>query len=312
MDPLTHAIVGLGLAALRQQGTIFDAVSLAALLGSVAPDFDIVLQVKGDLTYLKHHRGISHSLPGLILQGAAIALAMNMFVPAVSFGFFFLWSIIGAVSHVALDALTSYGVQLFWPVSRRKWAMNLITGWDPVLLLLFAFMLWHRPKIVFSPILLSGMVGIYLLLRHVLKRRIARRLRRCFAGAERVVVIPAMAGIAGWVFLVETSGEIIVGAVSSWHKHLTVRRKLAKMKWNSLLAKVAATPLGRFFQEFTPHFHILWEKREAKDVFTFLDLRYFFRQDFLHRATVILDEDKQIIESVFQPYHKNRRIYIEA
>ena len=70
MDTSTHVLMGLGLASLAQVDPIVSgnealtqAVLIGTVIGSNAPDFDILYHLKGNNSYLKNHRSHSHSLP---------------------------------------------------------------------------------------------------------------------------------------------------------------------------------------------------------------------------------------------------------
>jgi inner membrane protein len=51
-------------------------------------------------------------------------------------------------------------------------------------------------------------------------------------------------------------------------------------------------------------------KEDDSHLVSFIDLRYFIRDDFMHHATGILNEEFQLMEGIFQPYNKNRKIKI--
>src|SRR2546430_10333065 len=75
MDNLTHTLTGV---ALSQAGlnrkTRF--ATLALVIGSNLPDADIVTRLAGSATYLKYHRGITHSVLGVIVLSALLAVAI--------------------------------------------------------------------------------------------------------------------------------------------------------------------------------------------------------------------------------------------
>ena len=71
MDNITHTLTGL---AISQAGfnrkTRF--ATLAILVGSNLPDVDSVSGFWGSVTYLQHHRGITHSIVGVAALGLAL------------------------------------------------------------------------------------------------------------------------------------------------------------------------------------------------------------------------------------------------
>ncbi|HHY93206.1 MAG TPA: metal-dependent hydrolase, partial [Firmicutes bacterium] len=54
MDPVTHALTALAVAGFSGAPfSLLHPAHLSSLLGSLAPDLDIVLQAKGHLAYLR-------------------------------------------------------------------------------------------------------------------------------------------------------------------------------------------------------------------------------------------------------------------
>ncbi len=315
MDPLTHLLVGISVTAFSGENfTVINSVHLGTVLGSLAPDFDIVLQLFGHLPYLKHHRGSSHSLPGILFSSAVIALGLGVLFGGGSFGTIFLWTLLGSVTHVLLDVLNSYGAKIFWPLSNRSFSLNLLVLADPIIIILFA----ATPFLPFSPAVAARIVFLivlaYLGARLLMRQKIHWMLRRKYNNekVQRIVVMPAMVSLVNWSFLVETKDCYIVGEVPGFTLDPGVKKVLDKNPANSLIREAMRTKVGQLFQNFTPYFYIYHCIEEGRHIVRFCDLRYFFREDFLHNATVIFDETQNIVEAVFQPYNKNTKIQISG
>ena len=146
MDNLTHTLTGI---ALSQAGlnrrTRF--ATLALILGSNAPDVDIVSRFLGSTTYLEYHRGLTHSLVGL--AGLALALTALIYFPGrrarpkpsappLDARWLFLICCIALLCHLLLDFTNAYGVRPFLPFSGRWYAWDLMPIIDPLLLLVLA------------------------------------------------------------------------------------------------------------------------------------------------------------------------------
>ncbi len=94
----------------------------AGIIAANLPDIDLayVMVTPSPLGYLLHHRGHTHTLPGLVVLAAALA-GVYWFFPAVrNMRFqgrlrFWLLIAIALASHLALDSLNSYGVHPFYP-----------------------------------------------------------------------------------------------------------------------------------------------------------------------------------------------------
>jgi inner membrane protein len=102
-------------------------VALATL-----PDYDHRLP-------LIDHRGPTHTVAFALLVGAGLAALTAVLVDAssafadagfVSFGF--LVGVVSIGSHLLVDALTPMGVRPFWPVSRRRYSLDVTTAANPI------------------------------------------------------------------------------------------------------------------------------------------------------------------------------------
>jgi len=313
MDPLTHALVGLGVAALSgDELSLASPLQLGAVLGALAPDIDIVFQLYGDVPYLTHHRGSSHSIIAVVGTSAIIAVGLWLIMGGSPLGEIFVWTLLGALSHILLDLLNSYGAKILWPFSRKRYTLNLMVLADPVIIILFT-------GVIFWPGMPDTIAKItfwlalaYIIIRFYLRQRIYRMLWQRFRdrGAGKLVVMPAFISLWNWSFLIETEESFIVGEVRCFSLNPGIKKILAKCPPNELVKKAMKSKLGQVFQNFTPYYHISHYLEEGRHVVRFCDLRYYFREDFMHNATVIFDETQNIIDAVFQPYSKSRKIRI--
>lgn len=67
MDSLSHGLIGLAVAGLSGHPfSLNDPIYLATAIGAQAPDFDIIVQLKDNFSYIKQHRAFpipSQELP---------------------------------------------------------------------------------------------------------------------------------------------------------------------------------------------------------------------------------------------------------
>jgi inner membrane protein len=153
MDPLTQASLG---AAVAVAVSSRENARWAALIGAVAgasPDLDVLIRSASDpLLSLQYHRHFTHALISAPLIGLCIAglFKLLFFRSKVMFREWALYAILGALTHGLLDACTSYGTLLYWPLSHHRESWDLISVIDPlftlplVFLTFFAFA-WRRP-----------------------------------------------------------------------------------------------------------------------------------------------------------------------
>jgi len=145
MDPVTHgiagALLGKGFFSKRQEKVAI----FAATLGAVFPDIDIFYEGYAEVVHhdplaiVKYHRAITHSFVGLPFFAVLLAL---LTLPAVNIlkrryprfhdlesPPFWLLAIIygvGIASHIFLDVMTSFGTRMWYPISTRRYAWDLL------------------------------------------------------------------------------------------------------------------------------------------------------------------------------------------
>lgn len=134
MDSITQAVLGAGVQAAllgRWQGR--KALLYGALLGTL-PDLDVVIDYGDAVAQMTYHRGFSHSL--FVLTGVALLLAWlaRRWRPHPGYSgrrlFLTVWMVL--ITHVLLDAFTSYGTQLLWPLTTPPVAWSSIFIIDPL------------------------------------------------------------------------------------------------------------------------------------------------------------------------------------
>ncbi|WP_148252731.1 metal-dependent hydrolase [Aidingimonas lacisalsi] len=134
MDSLTQAALGAGLGGMvlgRRLGR--SSVLIGAVLGTL-PDLDVVIDYGDAVADYTYHRGFSHSL--FVLGGLAtlLAVAAARFAPMrdVSFRQWALFFGLCLLTHPLLDAFTTYGTQIWWPLDTppTSWATIFII--DPL------------------------------------------------------------------------------------------------------------------------------------------------------------------------------------
>jgi inner membrane protein len=166
LDNLTHTLTGL---ALSQAGlnrkTRF--ATLALVVGANLPDVDLLTRLAGAATYLKYHRGIAHSLLGVVVLGGLLAGTIHHFgrkaapkrsAPPLNGRWLLALCLLATCSNLLLDFTNPYGVRPFLPFSGRWYAWDIMFILDPLLLALMA-----------------GGLGVSLLLRLISEEVGARR-----------------------------------------------------------------------------------------------------------------------------------------
>jgi len=312
MDPLTHALVGIGIGALSGEAlSPYNPIYCAVVMGSVVPDIDIISMLKGDLTLVRNHRGASHSLSGFLLFSLFTA-GVLMIDFGGSFWVYFLWALAGTFSHGLLDFLNSYGISLFWPISNKRLAGNLLTLTDPLFFIITAPLIFvYSNPYPFSYIIIP-LLGFYILLRWLMRKRAENLLKKQFnilPGKEKIAVLPALKGTASWDFLIDKPREVILGTFNFFGKTIYNTFSLNKKDPTPVLLKALQTAPGKFFRQFTSYYHAIQWEEKGKSFVKLLDLRFKIRSDFFYKITMVFNENQHLETAYFHRYRQSIPIY---
>jgi len=133
MDNVTHTLVGL----MMSRAGIDRKIPRAALIMVIAanvPDIDAVSLAGGTLSYLKWHRSYTHAL-----AFAPVMALIPLAIVAVFSTRAYLFSLLGVLSHLALDWTNAYGIRLLLPFSSRWLRLDqtdIVDPWIWLILLL--------------------------------------------------------------------------------------------------------------------------------------------------------------------------------
>lgn len=224
MDVVSHALIGGATALCAAKPHETRIAIVAGAVAGVAPDADALIRSSSDaLLYLEYHRHFSHSLlfipVGAALVAGVLWLLLHKRLAAPAFPRLYVFCFLGYALAGVLDACTSYGTHLLWPVSDARTAWNIIAVFDPLFTLLLviplAMAVWRlRPRLAVFGLALGAS---YLLVGAIQHQR-ALTLLTAHAEAqqlssERLLVKPTFANLILWRGIVQTRDEIHVVAV---------------------------------------------------------------------------------------------------
>lgn len=140
MDSLTQAVLGASVTcAVMGRRTTF---AKAALIGAVAgtlPDLDVVIDHGDDLLNMVRHRAESHSFLFLALLSPLFGWLTNKWLqrkappgtPSLAGRWSLAW-LLTFLTHVGIDAMTSYGTQFMQPFTDHAYAVGSVFIIDPL------------------------------------------------------------------------------------------------------------------------------------------------------------------------------------
>lgn len=168
MENLCHTLAGVVLARAGLDRTT-PLATATLVVASNLPDVDIITVWWGDLAYLEHHRGITHSILGLALQGPILAGFMIAFdrlirlrrqpeAAAARFWRLTLVALVGLFVHLLLDWTNTYGIKPFLPFSERWFYGDVVFIVDPWLWLVLGGALYVGARRAWSSNIVWGLV----------------------------------------------------------------------------------------------------------------------------------------------------------
>lgn len=305
MDTLTHALVGIGIAGLAkldphvsQNPSLQNAIWWASAIGSQAPDFDIITRVKGQTTYLKQHRGFSHSLPSLFFIPLIIASMLLIFFNETFFIKLFFWSTMAVWAHVFMDLLTSYGTEAFAPLIKKKIAWDILMIIDIFIIIILSvaitidnMFLYTSGKIFFSAFTL---IALYILIRAYIHQKIKNQLVKAYK-LKNISVIPSMS-ILKWQIVIEQEYRYILG-IYTIGLGFKEEKIIENEKNHWAFQHVKWEPLAQTFIDFTRHLCVRVNKQEQGHLVELIDLRYRFKDILPFTVNIKLDEKDQVVSS---------------
>ncbi|MBY6196224.1 metal-dependent hydrolase [Vibrio hangzhouensis] len=154
MDPLSQGVLGASLSQSASKKQHLVVAGVLGLLAGMAPDLDVLIRSSRDpLLFLEFHRQFTHSLLFIPIGSLLCALLLHSLYAkkrGLAFKQSWLYCALGYSTHALLDSCTSYGTQLFWPLTNERYAWNMVSVIDPlftlpILILLVLATLKRRP-----------------------------------------------------------------------------------------------------------------------------------------------------------------------
>ncbi|MDP2682937.1 MAG: metal-dependent hydrolase [Deltaproteobacteria bacterium] len=130
MDPLTHSLSGAILSRTGFYQRFGRMATIILVAAAIIPDIDhLTLRLAGPLAYLKYHRGFTHSIFGGFVVAAIMAgivCSIKRFREKLGYLITFGLFLLGIYTHIFLDLITSYGTQILFPFSGKRYSLDLV------------------------------------------------------------------------------------------------------------------------------------------------------------------------------------------
>ena len=134
MDSLSQAVLGAGITGAMLGRFHGRKAILAGAVLATLPDLDVLVQYADPISAMTHHRGFSHSLFLLSALALLCTLLWRTIKPdkrySASWLFLTLWLVF--ITHPLLDSFTSFGTQLWWPLTPTPASWASVSIIDPL------------------------------------------------------------------------------------------------------------------------------------------------------------------------------------
>jgi len=308
MDSATHLAVGVGLAGLShldplvaQDPEFAAAVWIGAIAGSQAPDLDALLRFKSTTLYLRHHRGITHSLPAILIWSASITAVVAWIIGTPHYGRLFIWTTVAVVVHIVQDLFNVYGTRALWPFSKRWIAWKIIHIFDPLIFTahLAGIILWTLnaapPQLIFPA--LYGLLFFYYLYRSWTHTSIRTKLIRedaaCAPGEQYTVFPTRKPGV--WNVVRRTAdGSFRIG---EWRRRRLEWVEQVKTDEHPAVEASKSNPDIQALLRLTDHAYAECIAHRWGFEVRWIDIRYRHRKQYPFVAIVLFDRDLHVIDS---------------
>lgn len=285
MDNVTHSLTGALAATLLQRPSASTSERRTLLwllvVSANLPDLDVVLQLFTDrLTYIIHHRGITHSL--LFAPVFALVPALVFFSAGKFKRFGVLWSaaLVGIVVHILFDLITPFGTMIVAPLSQKRFALDWMFIIDPVVTLLLALPFVARIWAIRRQAMLFRVAGALLILylaagalaHHLALQKVESVARSASVRVLASSALPQPLSIFSWNGLIQTPRGVHRMFFSPFDD--TVRVQEFKNEKGKLVDAVLHEQVVQRYLSFARHPWISLSRNEEGGVVEIQDLQF--------------------------------------
>ncbi|GGH87549.1 inner membrane protein [Pullulanibacillus pueri] len=306
MDSTTHIVMGIGLSGLAaldpviaHESTTSGALFFGTLIGSVIPDIDTVLKMKDNATYIRHHRGATHSLPATLLWPMLITATLGLFFPGANLLHLWLWTFLSVFLHVFVDIFNAYGTQALRPLTPRWIALGIINIFDPFIFGIHipGFLIWYffgHSGITFLTIYL--ILIVYYFIRIFNHHQAVVRVKERLPDVQAVFLSPTFKWHQ-YHMAARTDTQLIVGEIKGKKVNIidTFQREPLPLTDEVMAAKRDKNIMA--FLSFSPIYRWIIKETHGYTEVRFVDLRYLSKGHYPFVAIAWVDPQQNIKSS---------------
>lgn len=321
MDTGTHIVMGVAISGIALSDPVISAETTTmyaaitgVMIGSLIPDVDTVLKLRNNAVYIRHHRGITHSIPAVLLWPIALTILIQLLFSSANFFHVWAWTFLAVFLHVFVDIFNAYGTQALRPFSQSWVAIGVINTFDPYIFIahILAIILW---SIGFNPLItfisLYIVIFFYYLLRFAVKSAVKNAVIHSLPDATEVIISPTLRFFQ-WRIVASSDKYHYVGR--AYGRAITIYDRFQR---NSIPTspefEVALQDRNvKAFTEFSPIY--TWEVTQFDTVYEvrLTDLRYRSNDYYPFVAVAHIDKELNVVNSytgwVFSEEKLNKKL----
>jgi inner membrane protein len=306
LDTGTHVVMGIALGGLATLDPVVlsnhmtaSSVLIGTIVGSQIPDIDTVLKLRNNAVYIRNHRGITHSIPAVILWPLVILAVVYPFFPDANLLHLWLWTFFAVFLHVFVDIFNAYGTQALRPFTPKWIALGIINTFDPFIFTIHVvgILLWIAgayPGYTFLAV--YAVIASYYVFRTLAQRRIRKEVLKLVPDATEIIIAPTLK-FHQWRIAIRTKHQFFVGRGVKNKIIILDQFNRVPIPDTPVLEAAKKDKNLSAFLSFSPVYR--WEVDEFDDAYEvrFIDLRYRSNNRYPFVAVVQLDQDLSIISS---------------
>ncbi|QJD82544.1 metal-dependent hydrolase [Cohnella herbarum] len=315
MDTGSHLLFGATLAGLgfmspevASDPHLAAAVLTVTLVGSHAPDLDSVVRFKSQDSYLKHHRGTSHSIPAWFIWAGLIgSLASWAWGVGDQLLLLTLFAFAAVALHVFFDWTNAYGVQCLLPF-RKEWLhLDILCLTDPFLVVVHvsavAFGIFGGQRYALWACAIAwGTTLFYIAWRFLHHGVVLRRVRRRYRRWRAVHVLPGLWWFR-WQYVVQTDDGFEMGFIEG--RRWLPTKRLPLISPHVCIEATRHVSSVRTLHGFAKREYVSWTREpDGGYLVIWTDLRFWRAKDWPYRAEVKLDDQLNVVNERIGWYKK--------
>jgi inner membrane protein len=304
LDTGTHITMGIALGGLATLDPVAvshpataQAIMAGAIAGSLAPDLDTILKLQNNATYIRNHRGITHSIPAVMLWPLLIILMVTFFFPTANLLHLWIWTFIAVILHVLVDIFNAYGTQALRPFTKKWIALGIINTFDPFIFFVHiaGIIVWGlgaHPGYTF--LVVYAILFIYYVIRFRMQRKVAKAVHDKIPDVTNLIISPTLR-FSHWHLAITTKSHFYVGLAIKNEIIIYDQFDKVPIPKSDIIDAAKKDKNLSAFLSFSPVYR--WEIEEYSDHIEvrFIDLRYRSKDYYPFVAVVQLDYDLNII-----------------